>query len=70
MSEAPVAERAQREALRALGTQRLDVVRQALMRGGGIDASRLPGTVPRSPLIESAGSSRVELTLQPATASQ
>lgn len=70
MSEAPAAERAQREALRALGTQRLDVVRQALMRGGGIDASRLPGTVPRSPLIESAGSSRVELKLQPATASQ
>ena len=53
------------EALRALGTQRLELVRQALTRGGGMDASRLTGTVPRSPLIEASGTPRVELDLKP-----
>src|SRR5437868_11184571 len=39
--------------LRALGTQRLELVRKALTRAGGVDAARLTGTVPRSPLIRS-----------------
>lgn len=51
-------------ALRALGTQRLEVVRQALTRGGGVEAERLAGTVPRSPLIEAGGTPRVELDLK------
>jgi hypothetical protein len=53
------------EALRALGTQRLEAVRQGLTRGGVVDASRLTGTVPRSPLIEAGGVPRVELDLKP-----
>ena len=53
------------ETLRALGTQRLEAVRQGLTRGGGVDASRLTGTVPRSPLIEAGGVPRVELDLKP-----
>jgi hypothetical protein len=53
------------EALRALGTQRLEIVREALTRGGSVDAQRLAGTVPRSPLIEAGGVPRVELDLKP-----
>jgi hypothetical protein len=60
-----VAEPSPSAALRALGTQRLEVVRQALTRGGGVDAQRLGGTVPRSPLIEAGGIPRVELDLKP-----
>src|SRR5262249_30729030 len=59
-----------REALRVLGTQRLDVVRQALMRGGGVDARRLAGTVPRSSLVEATGASRVEFALKPLASSE
>jgi hypothetical protein len=53
------------EAMRALGTSRLDVVRDALTRGGGVDAGRLAGTVRRTPLVEAAGAPRVELDLGP-----
>jgi hypothetical protein len=53
------------EALRALGSQRLDLVRERLARGGGVDAQRLAGRVPRSPLIEAGGLPRVEFALKP-----
>ena len=52
------------EALRALGEHRLTAVRAAFARAG-ISASRLPGRVPRRPLIEAAGASRVELNPRP-----
>jgi hypothetical protein len=48
------------ESLRTLGEQRLATVRESLGRAG-IAAGRLPGRVSRRPLIEAAGSSRVEL---------
>ena len=53
------------EALRTLGTQRLELVRQTLTRAGGVDAQRLAGRVPRSPLIEAGGVPRVEFDLKP-----
>ena len=52
------------EALRELTARRLDVVRQALT-GGGVDAARLAAPTRRLPLIEAAGSGRVELDLRP-----
>jgi uncharacterized protein DUF748 len=52
------------EAMRELGAARLEAVRQSLARLGGVDASRLPGNVPRRPLVESAGAARVELDLR------
>jgi uncharacterized protein involved in outer membrane biogenesis len=53
------------EALRALGTRRLEAVRAALTRGGGVDVARLGGRVPRAPFVESAGTGRVELDVKP-----
>ncbi len=52
------------EALRELGTQRLDVVREGLARRGGVDASRLTGQTPRRPLVEGGAAARVELDLR------
>jgi hypothetical protein len=52
------------EAMRVLGEQRLTAVREAFARAG-IKASRLQGRVPRRPLIEAAGASRVELNPRP-----
>jgi hypothetical protein len=49
------------EAMRALATRRLDVVRDGLTRGGGVDAGRLTGTARRTPLVEAGGAARVEL---------
>ena len=53
------------DALRTLGTNRLDVVRQALARGGGVDMTRVDGRAPRTPFIEAAGNGRVELDVKP-----
>lgn len=52
------------DALRALGEARLGAVREALQRAG-VDAARLQGRVPRRPLVEGAGASRVELNPRP-----
>ncbi len=52
------------DAMRALGEHRLGLVRDVLLRAG-IDTARLQGRVPRRPLIEAAGASRVELTPRP-----
>ena len=51
------------EALRTLATRRLEAVRQHLTRAG-IDAARLPGTARRTPLVEAAGSPRIEFDLR------
>jgi len=51
------------EAMRTLGTRRLETVRQNLTRAG-IDAARLPGTARRSPLVEAAGHPRIEFDLR------
>jgi hypothetical protein len=53
------------DALRTLATRRLDVVRQGLTRGGGIDGARLTGTAPRNPFVEATGAPRVEFDLRP-----
>jgi uncharacterized integral membrane protein len=53
------------DALRDLGARRLDVVRQGLAGRGGVDAGRLTGSSRRVPLVETAGSARVELDLRP-----
>ena len=55
----------QAEALQALSARRLDVVRDALTRGGGVDAARLRGVARRRALVEEGGSPRVELGLRP-----
>jgi len=52
-------------ALRTLAARRLEVVRQGLTRGGGIDLARLTGTAARSPFVEAAGTPRVEFDLRP-----
>jgi hypothetical protein len=52
------------DAMRALGEHRLGIVRDVLLRAG-IDTARLQGRVPRRPLIEAAGASRVELNPRP-----
>jgi hypothetical protein len=52
------------EGLRELGAARLEVVRQALVRAGGVDAARLKGNAPRTPLVESGGAARVEFDLR------
>ena len=49
------------QAMQTLGEQRLGAVRAALGRAG-IETARLPGRVPRRPLVEGAGTPRVELT--------
>ena len=51
------------DAMRTLGTRRLEVVRENLTRAG-IDAARLPGTARRSPLVEAAGHPRIEFDLR------
>ena len=51
------------DAMRTLGTRRLEVVRENLTRAG-IDAARLPGTARRSPLVEAAGNPRIEFDLR------
>jgi hypothetical protein len=51
------------DALRDLGTRRLDVLRQRLT-GSGVDAGRLAGSSPRIPLVEGGSAARVELDLQ------
>ena len=53
------------DALRTLATRRLEVVRQGLTRGGAIEVARLTGTAARNPLVEAAGSPRVEFDLRP-----
>ena len=53
------------DALRTLATRRLEVVRQGLTRGGAIEMTRLTGTAARNPLVEAAGSPRVEFDLRP-----
>ncbi|MGH7389854.1 MAG: DUF748 domain-containing protein [Candidatus Rokuibacteriota bacterium] len=53
------------DALRTLATRRLDVVRQGLTGGGGIDVARLGGRARRTPLVEAAGDARVEFDLRP-----
>jgi hypothetical protein len=53
------------DALKALAARRLEVVRQALARGGGLDPARLGGSARRSPLVEAAGRPRVEFDLRP-----
>jgi hypothetical protein len=52
------------EAMRGLGTRRLDVVRQELA-ARGIDAARLAGSARRVPLVEAGGPARVEFDLRP-----
>jgi hypothetical protein len=53
------------DALRTLAARRLEVVRQGLTRGGGIDVTRLTGTAARNPFVEAAGTPRVEFDLRP-----
>ena len=67
--EAMVAELAKVEtipadAMKSLGARRLEVVRQELTKGGGVDAARLAGAARRAPLVEAAGASRVEFDLR------
>jgi len=50
-------------AMRTLATRRLEAVRQSLTRAG-IDATRLPGTARRNPLVEAAGHPRIEFDLR------
>jgi uncharacterized protein involved in outer membrane biogenesis len=51
------------DAMRTLGTRRLDAVRDTLTRAG-IDAARLPGSARRAPLVEAAGRPRIEFDLR------
>jgi len=51
------------DAMRTLGTRRLDAVRQRLT-SAGIDATRLPGTARRAPFIEAGGHPRIEFDLR------
>jgi Domain of Unknown Function (DUF748) len=51
------------DAIRTLGTRRLEAVRASLT-GAGIDAERLPGTARRAPLVEAAGNPRIEFDLR------
>ncbi len=53
------------EAVRELAARRLEVVRQELTRGGGVDGGRLTGAARRTTLFEAAGVGRVELDLKP-----
>ncbi|MBI2526824.1 MAG: DUF748 domain-containing protein, partial [Candidatus Rokubacteria bacterium] len=53
------------DALKSLGARRLEVVRQELTRGGGLDARRLAGAARRAPLVEAGGAARVEFDLRP-----
>jgi hypothetical protein len=51
------------DALRDLGTRRIEVIRERLARAG-IDPARLGGTARRAPLVEAAGVPRVEFDLR------
>lgn len=51
------------DALRDLGTRRIEAVRQSLTRAG-IDAARIGGTARRAPLVEAAGAPRIEFDLR------
>ena len=53
------------DAMKSLGARRLEVVRQELTRGGGLDAGRLAGAARRAPLVEAGGAARVEFDLRP-----
>ena len=53
------------DAMKSLGAGRLEVVRQELTRGGGLDAGRLAGAARRVPLVEAGGAARVEFDLRP-----
>jgi Domain of Unknown Function (DUF748) len=65
VAELATAESLPPESLRSLATRRVEVVRQGLTRGGGIDEGRLSGTARRTALVEAAGSPRVEFDLRP-----
>jgi hypothetical protein len=52
------------DGLKALAARRLEVVRQALTRGGLLDPARLTGTARRAPLVEATGHPRVEFDLR------
>jgi hypothetical protein len=64
VAELATAEKLTPDAMRALATRRIETVRQSLMRAGGVDATRLPGTARRTPLVEGAGDPRVEFDLR------
>jgi hypothetical protein len=64
VAELATAETLPPDAMRALATRRIETVRQSLMRAGGVDATRLPGTARRTPLVEGAGDPRVEFDLR------
>jgi Domain of Unknown Function (DUF748) len=51
------------DAMRTLGTRRLEAVRRSLT-AAGIDAARLPGSARGSPLVEAAGRPRIEFELR------
>ena len=53
------------DAMKALGTRRLEVVRQELTRGGGLELARLAGAARGAPLVEAGGAARVEFNLRP-----
>jgi hypothetical protein len=65
VAELATAESLPAETMRTLATRRVEVVRQGLTRGGGIDAGRLSGTARRTALVETAGRPRVEFDLRP-----
>lgn len=65
VAELATAETLPTETMRTLATRRVEVVRQGLTRGGGIDLGRLSGTARRTALVEAAGRPRVEFDLRP-----
>jgi hypothetical protein len=67
VKELTAAQEVPTSAQQALSTRRLDVVREALTRGGVVDAARLRGVARRRALVEEGGSPRVELDLRPET---
>jgi outer membrane protein OmpA-like peptidoglycan-associated protein len=64
VAELVTAETLPADAMQKLGTRRIEAIRQSLARAGGVDAARLPGTAPRTPLVEAAGAPRVEFDLR------
>jgi hypothetical protein len=63
IAELATAEPLPPDAVRILGTRRIDAVRASLTQGG-VDPARLSGTARRAPLVEAAGNPRVELDLR------
>jgi hypothetical protein len=63
VSELASVETLRADAMQTLANRRIEVIRQSLARAG-IDAARLPGTAPRTPLVEVAGAPRVEFDLR------